>query len=114
MLSRQNYWQYQISTDDRRTSLGQDDDDIKDEELIEKENIVVARTHLGYIKRMQDDNFKAQKRGGKGIKGMPTIEDDYIEDIFMTTTHHYIMFFTNKGRVYRLKGYLNQAGLREE
>ena len=91
--------------DDRRTSLGQDDDDIKDEELIEKENIVVARTHLGYIKRMQDDNFKAQKRGGKGIKGMPTIEDDYIEDIFMTTTHHYIMFFTNKGRVYRLKGY---------
>ncbi len=53
--------------DDRRTSLGQDDDDIKDEELIEKENIVVARTHLGYIKRMQDDNFKAQKRGGKGI-----------------------------------------------
>ena len=91
--------------DERRTSLGQDDDDIKDEELIEKENIVVARTHLGYIKRMQDDNFKAQKRGGKGIKGMPTIEDDYIEDIFMTTTHHYIMFFTNKGRVYRLKGY---------
>ena len=91
--------------DDRRTSLGQDDDDIKDEELIEKENIVVARTHLGYIKRMQDDSFKAQKRGGKGIKGMPTIEDDYIEDIFMTTTHHYIMFFTNKGRVYRLKGY---------
>ena len=91
--------------DDRRTSLGQDDDDIKDEELIEKENIVVARTHLGYIKRMQDDNFKAQKRGGKGIKGMPTIEDDYIEDIFMTTTHHSIMFFTNKGRVYRLKGY---------
>ena len=91
--------------DDRRTSLGQDDDDIKDEELIEKENIVVARTHLGYIKRMQDDNFKAQKRGGKGIKGMPTIEDDYIEDIFVTTTHHYIMFFTNKGRVYRLKGY---------
>ncbi len=91
--------------DDRRTSLGQDDDDIKDEELIEKENIVVARTHLGYIKRMQDDNFKAQKRGGKGIKGMPTIEDDYIEDIFMTTTHHYIMFFTNNGRVYRLKGY---------
>ena len=91
--------------DDRRTSLGQDDDDIKDEELIEKENIVVARTHLGYIKRMQDDNFKAQKRGGKGIKGMPTIEDDYIEDIFMTTTHHYIMFFSNKGRVYRLKGY---------
>ena len=62
-------------------------------------------TKLGYIKRMTVDNFKSQHRGGKGIKGMQTIEDDYIEDLFMTTTHHYIMFFTNTGRVYRMKAY---------
>ena len=69
------------------------------------EDIVITRTSLGYIKRMSIDNFKSQNRGGKGIKGMSTIENDYIEDLLLTTTHHYIMFFTNKGRVYRLKGY---------
>jgi len=62
-------------------------------------------TKLGYIKRMSINNFKSQNRGGKGIKGMQTIDDDFIEDLFMTTTHHYIMFFTNQGRVYRLKAY---------
>ncbi len=91
--------------DDRRTSIGIDMDDFTDEDLIPDENTVVAITHLGYIKRMTVDNFKAQHRGGKGIKGMQTIEEDYIEDMFMTTTHHYIMFLTNKGRAYRIKTY---------
>ena len=91
--------------DDRRTTIGIDMDDFTDEDLIPDENTVVAITHLGYIKRMTVDNFKAQHRGGKGIKGMQTIEEDYIEDMFMTTTHHYIMFLTNKGRAYRIKAY---------
>ena len=91
--------------DDRRTSIGIDMDDFTDEDLIPDENTVIAITRLGYIKRMTVDNFKAQHRGGKGIKGMQTIEEDYIEDMFMTTTHHYIMFLTNKGRAYRIKAY---------
>ncbi len=92
--------------DDRRTSIGIDmDDDLTVEDLIKKENVVIAMTKLGYIKRMTVNNFKSQNRGGKGIKGMQTIEDDFIEDLFMTTTHHYIMFFTNMGKVYRLKTY---------
>ena len=81
------------------------DDDITVEDLIPKENVVIAMTKLGYVKRMTINNFKSQNRGGKGIKGMQTIEDDFIENLFMTTTHHYIMFFTNQGRVYRLKTY---------
>src|SRR5699024_971859 len=89
--------------DDRRTSIGFDEYDISMEDLIPKENTVIAMTRLGYIKRMTIDNFKSQHRGGKGIKGMQTIEEDFIEELLMTTTHHYIMFFTNKGRVYRLK-----------
>ena len=91
--------------DDRRTSIGFDEFDISMEDLIPVENTVLAMTHLGYIKRMTSDNFKNQHRGGKGIKGMQTIDEDYIEDLFMATTHHYINFFTNKGRVYRLKAY---------
>ena len=91
--------------DERRTSIGFDEFDITMEDLIPRENTVLAMTRLGYIKRMTVDNFKAQHRGGKGIKGMQTIEDDFIEDLLMTTTHHYIMFFTNKGRAYRLKAY---------
>ncbi len=92
--------------DDRRTKIGFDlEDDITVEDLIPKENIVIAMTKLGYVKRMTINNFKSQNRGGKGIKGMQTIEDDFIEEIFMTTTHHYIMFFTNQGRCYRLKAY---------
>lgn len=91
--------------DDRRTSIGFDEFDISTEDLIPRENTVIAMTKLGYIKRMTIDNFKSQHRGGKGIKGMQTIEEDFIEDLLMTTTHHYIMFFTNKGRVYRLKAY---------
>ena len=91
--------------DDRRTTFGMDESDILDEDLIPHENVVIAMTHLGYIKRMSVDNFKAQNRGGKGIKGMSTIEDDYIEDLLMTTTHHYLNFFTSFGRVYRIKAY---------
>jgi DNA gyrase subunit A len=91
--------------DDRRTSIGFDEFDISMEDLIPNETTVIAMTRLGYIKRMTIDNFKSQHRGGKGIKGMQTIEEDFIEDLLMTTNHHYIMFFTNKGRVYRLKAY---------
>jgi len=91
--------------DDRRTSIGFDDNEITMEDLIKKENTVIAMTKLGYIKRMTVDNFKSQNRGGKGIKGMSTIDEDFIEDLLMTTTHHYIMFFTNKGKVYRIKAY---------
>ena len=96
--------------DDRRTAIGFDDD-VSMEDLIPDEDTVVAMTHLGYIKRMDADNFKSQNRGGKGIKGMQTIEEDYIEDLLMTTNHHYMMFFTNTGRVYRLKAYeIPEAG----
>ncbi|MCM1494915.1 MAG: DNA gyrase subunit A [Bacteroides sp.] len=91
--------------DDRRTAIGPDEDEITDEDLIKRENAVIAMTKLGYIKRMTVDNFRSQNRGGKGIKGMQTIEDDFIEELIMTTTHHFIMFFTNMGRVYRLKAY---------
>ncbi len=96
--------------DDRRTAIGYDDD-MSMEDLIPDEDTVIAMTHLGYIKRMDVDNFRAQNRGGKGIKGMQTIEEDYIEDLLMTTNHHYVMFFTNTGRVYRLKAYeIPEAG----
>ena len=91
--------------DERRTSIGYDEYDLSMEDLIPNENTIITMTKLGYIKRMTLDNFKSQHRGGKGIRGMQTIEDDYIEDLFMATTHHYLMFFTNKGRVYRLKAY---------
>ena len=97
--------------DDRRTKIGCDEFDMSAEDLIPDEDVVVAMTNLGYIKRMSSDNFKSQNRGGKGIKGMQTIEEDYIEELLMTTTHHYMMFFTNTGRVYRLKAYeIPEAG----
>lgn len=91
--------------DDRRSKIGYDESDISMEDMIPNENTVIALTNLGYIKRMTVDNFKAQNRGGKGIKGMQTIDDDFIEDLLMTTTHHYLNFFTSLGRVYRLKAY---------
>ena len=90
--------------DERRTGFAADDE-FEAEDLIPREDTVIAMTNLGYIKRMSPDNFNVQNRGGKGIKGMQTIEDDFISDIIMTTTHHYVNFFTNKGRVYRLKTY---------
>ncbi len=97
--------------DDRRSKIGYDETDFSMEDLVPRENTVIALTDLGYIKRMTVDNFKAQNRGGKGIKGMQTIEDDYIEDLLMTTTHHYLYFFTSLGRVYRLKAYeIPEAG----
>ena len=97
--------------DDRRSKIGYDELDISMEDLVPRGNTVIAMTKLGYIKRMTVDNFKAQNRGGKGIKGMQTIDEDYIEDLRMTTTHHYLNFFTNQGRVYRLKAYeIPEAG----
>ena len=97
--------------DDRRTKIGYDEVDFSEEDMVPKENTVIALTSLGYIKRMTVDNFKSQNRGGKGIKGMQTIEDDFIEDLLMTTTHHYLNFFTSLGRVYRLKAYeIPEAG----
>ena len=97
--------------DDRRTKIGYDAFDISMEDLIPVSDTVITMTRLGYIKRMTVDNFRSQNRGGKGIKGMQTLEEDFIEEIFMTTTHHFIMFFTNFGRVYRLKAYeIPEAG----
>ena len=98
--------------DERRTSIGFDEFDISMEDMITKENVVLAMTSLGYIKRMSVDNFSAQNRGGKGIKGITTIENDYIEDLLMTTTHNHVLFFTNMGRVYRLKAYEIPEGSR--
>ena len=91
--------------DERRTQIGFDEYDLSMEDLIPDEDVIIARTNLGYIKRMTPDNFKSQHRGGKGIKGMQTLEDDFIEDLFMTTSHHSLTFFTNQGRAYKLKAY---------
>ena len=97
--------------DDRRTSIGEDEDELVDEDLIPEENAVLTMTHLGYFKRTSVDNFHAQNRGGRGIKGVQTLEEDFIEDILMTTTKHYILCFTNKGRVYKMKVYqIPEAG----
>lgn len=91
--------------DERRTSIGIDDDEITVDDMIKPENVVISMTHLGYIKRMTMDNFKIQNRGGHGIKGMTKLEEDNIERLMITNTHDYILFFTNRGRVFRLKGY---------
>jgi DNA gyrase subunit A (EC 5.99.1.3) len=97
--------------DDRRTKIMYDESEISVEDLIPDEKMLIAMTKLGYIKRMTIDNFRSQHRGGKGIKGMHTIDEDFIEDMFIAKNHHYIMFFTNQGRVYRLKAYeIPEAG----
>ena len=97
--------------DERKTAIGFDEFDISMEDMIPNENTVITMTKLGYIKRMTVDNFRSQNRGGKGIKGMQTLDEDYVEELFMTNTHQYIMFFTNTGRCYRLKGYeIPEAG----
>ena len=97
--------------DERRTQIGFDESDLSMEDLIPEQDVVITATKLGYIKRMTTDTFKSQNRGGKGIKGMQTIDEDYVEELFMTSSHHYILFFTNKGRVYRLKAYeIPEAG----
>ncbi|MBR5474205.1 MAG: DNA gyrase subunit A, partial [Lachnospiraceae bacterium] len=98
--------------DERRTQIGHDEGEMTVEDLIANENTIIAMTNLGYIKRMSETNFKSQHRGGKGIKGMQTIEEDYIADLLMTTTHHYVLFFTNKGKVYRLKTFEIPEGSR--
>ena len=97
--------------DERRTKIGINVGDLSDEDLIPEEDTVVAMTNLGYIKRMTVDNFKSQNRGGKGIKGMQTIDKDFMKDMFMVSTHDYILFLTNTGRIYKLKGYeIPEAG----
>ena len=97
--------------DDRRTMIGQAVDGLTDEDLIDDEPTVLTMTNFGYIKRMSVDNFHSQNRGGKGIKGIQTIEDDFIEDLLMTTALNYILFFTNKGRVFKLRTYqIPEAG----
>ena len=91
--------------DERRTKIGFAPDDMGIEDLIERRDVVITMTKLGYIKRMGNDNFRSQNRGGRGIKGIETLKDDYIDQILMTDTHAFLMFFTNKGRVFRLKTY---------
>ncbi|MBQ3391840.1 MAG: DNA gyrase subunit A [Lachnospiraceae bacterium] len=91
--------------DDRRSRIETFISEIEAEDLIPNVNTVIAMTSLGYIKRMTVDNFKVQNRGGRGIKGMQKLENDYIEDLLMTRTHDFILFFTNKGRVYKMKAY---------
>lgn len=90
--------------EERRTQFAFDDA-LDDEDLIPDDDIVISSTRLGYIKRMSPENFRQQNRGGKGIRGMQTLDNDNIEDLFMSTNHHYIMLFTNKGRCFRIKGY---------
>ncbi len=97
--------------DDRRTKLEIDEDEIDIEDLIQEEESVITMTHFGYIKRLPADTYKSQRRGGKGIIGLSTREEDFVKNLFVTSTHNFIMFFTNKGRVYRLKAYeIPEAG----
>lgn len=97
--------------DERRTDIVQDDGDYDIEDLIEEQMDVITITHLGYIKRMPLDMYKQQNRGGRGVIGINTIEDDFIENLFVTSSHNYIMFFTNKGKAYRIKAYqISESG----
>lgn len=91
--------------DERRTSFSLDEGEIEDEDLIQQEEIAITLTQFGYIKRLPADTYRSQKRGGKGVQGITTREEDFVKDIFITSTHDYILFFTNKGRVYSIKGY---------
>ena len=91
--------------DERKTELLDSEDEIDIEDLIEEEDVVITLTHFGYIKRLPVDTYKAQHRGGKGILGMTTREEDFVEKLFVTSTHNHILFFTSKGRMYRMKAY---------
>ncbi len=91
--------------DERRTKLVADVGEIEDEDLVAEENVAITLTHLGYIKRVPMDNYKAQHRGGKGITGLTTRENDFVKDLIMTSTHDHLMFFTSLGKVYKLKAY---------
>ncbi len=97
--------------DDRRTKLTHDEGELDIEDLIIEENSVITMTHLGYVKRIPLDTYRSQNRGGRGIKGITTREEDFVENLFVTSTHNYILFFTNRGKVYRLKAYeIPEAG----
>jgi len=95
----------ELYDDDRRTMIIASVDGIEEEDLIEEEEVAITLTHFGYIKRLPADTYKSQRRGGKGITGHITREEDFIENIFITSTHNYILFFTSLGRVYRMKAY---------
>ncbi|MBQ4518186.1 MAG: DNA gyrase subunit A [Clostridia bacterium] len=97
--------------DDRRSEITAHEDEINIEDLIDEEDVVITLTHFGYVKRLPVDTYKAQRRGGKGIMAMTTREEDFVERLFVTSTHNYVLFFTNKGKVYRLKAYeIPEAG----
>lgn len=91
--------------DERRTELMASDEEILDEDLIPREDVIISITHSGYIKRLPVGTYRSQKRGGKGVVGMGTKDDDFVEHLFVSNTHHYLLFFTNKGKVYKLKAY---------
>ena len=84
--------------DERRTEIAVGEDDIDIEDLIKEEEIVITLTHFGYIKRLPCDTYRSQKRGGKGVTALSTREEDFVERLFVTSTHNYILFFTNKGK----------------
>lgn len=98
--------------DDRRTVISYDPEEIDMEDLVSDDSVIITRTKLGYVKRMPADTFKSQNRGGKGIKGSQTIENDVVEELIMATNHDFIMFFTDRGRVFRLKAYEIPEGSR--
>ena len=91
--------------DKRRTKIKADETEIDEEDLIEEENVCVTLTHLGYIKRVPVDTYKSQKRGGKGVTGITTRENDFVKNLIMTSTHDYLMFFTNTGKAHKIKAY---------
>lgn len=91
--------------DKRRTKIKADAQEIDEEDLIQEENVCITLTHLGYVKRVPVDTYRAQKRGGKGITGLTTKENDFVKDLIMTSTHDYLMFFTNTGKAHKIKAY---------
>ncbi len=91
--------------DERRTSISFDYSEIDMEDLIDEEDVVITLTHFGYVKRLKTDTYRAQRRGGRGISGLSTREEDFVEELFVTSTHNYILFFTNMGRMFKLKAY---------
>lgn len=91
--------------DERRTELMASDDEIMDEDLIPREDVIISITHTGYVKRLPVTTYRSQKRGGRGVMGMDTKDNDFVEHLFVSNTHHYLLFFTDKGKVYRLKAY---------
>jgi DNA gyrase subunit A len=91
--------------DERKTQLKAEEGEINEEDLIEEENVAITLTHFGYIKRLPEDTYKAQNRGGKGITALTTRDEDFVTDLFITSTHDYLLFVTNKGKIYKIKAY---------